>query len=116
MTTWRVRRLRRALGEHEPARGKRYPIGLKTRLIAFAQKERSGGRSWAKIAVELGLPLETVRRWCMGRAAKSKPAKMRAVEVVPDSAPQTLVAVTESGLRLEGLTIADAVALVRALG
>jgi transposase len=116
MTTTRLSTLRRELGAHVPGRGKRYPIELKARLVAFARARRSEGGSWATIADELGLTFETVRRWCVGNSPTTKRTAMRAVEIVADAAPHALAVVSPSGLRVEGITIDDAVALLRALG
>jgi DNA invertase Pin-like site-specific DNA recombinase len=99
--------LRRALKAHRPGRGKRYGSKVKARVVEHARRRRAAGASWARIGEELGLKFETVRRWC-GHGG------MRRVEVVAEGGGLALVA--PSGLRLEGLTVADAIAVLRALG
>ena len=71
------------------------------------------------MANELGLRIETLRRWCVGRepdASPSRVVKLRPVEVVAESATRELSVVSRSGLRVEGLTLEDVVALLRAVG
>ena len=106
--------LRRALETHEPARGKRYDSELKKRVIAFAEAERKDGRSWAEIAKELGVAFETVRRWCIATGAVGR---MRVVHVVAEpSAKRVVTVIAPSGYRIEGLSIDEAAALLRAVG
>src|SRR5271154_6897626 len=115
MTTTQGSTLRSALGEHTAGRGKRYDAELKSRVVAFAHAQRGEGRSWAQVATELGLRFETLRRWCVKRSP-SLPRAMRRVEIVAEGAPRELTVVSLSGLRIEGLTLEDAVALLRAVG
>jgi transposase-like protein len=60
--------LRAALASHLPARGKRYSPALKARVIEFAQSRRREGASWERIADDIGVSFETVRRWCLARS------------------------------------------------
>lgn len=103
--------LRRALDAHAPGRGKRYEAALKSAVVKHAIAERAAGRSWATIATELGLRFETLRRWCVVEA----PRAMRRVELVAEPAVRTLAVVSPSGARVEGLTLEEATALLRAL-
>jgi hypothetical protein len=106
--------LRRALRAHDPARGKRYGTALKRRVIAFAAVERKDGRSWSEISKELGIAFETVRRWCMPTRAVGR---MRVVHVVAEpSAKREVTVLAPSGHRVEGLSLDEAAAMLRALG
>jgi len=113
MTTTEGSKLRRALGAHTSGRGKRYDVALKSRVVAFAQAQRAQLRSWAQIATELDLRFETLRRWC---TRSPSPRAMRRVEIVSEPSARTLSLVSLSGVRIEGVTVAEAVALLRALG
>ena len=121
MTTREGTKLRDEIAAHEGARGKRYPAALKKRVISFAEHRRGAGESWGVISSELGMCFETLRRWCVCR----QPVAMKPVKVIdaPPSAalvmasrPSSLSVVSPGGLRVEGVTLEDVVALVRVLG
>jgi transposase-like protein len=107
--------LRVALASHEAGRGKRYPRELKARIIEFARARREDGTSWAQIAEDLGIAFETVRRWCLA-AEPATPRSMVPVRVVADGADRTVTIGSPAGYRIEGLTLREAVAVLRALG
>jgi hypothetical protein len=116
MTTWsRAPSLRAAVIAHEPARGKRYDPGLKSRLVELAQTRRKEGASWNQISMETGLCYETVRRWCMATKPTGAHA-MVPVRVVSDRSEHAVVVTSPSGHRIEGLSLDEAVAVLRALG
>lgn len=115
MTVREAGALRRELAGHERARGKRYALGVRERVIAYAEERRAAGAAWLAIATELGLKFETVRRWCIAARPKHGLA-LRAVEIVPERATDTLAVVSPSGFRVEGVRFDVAVALLRALG
>jgi hypothetical protein len=88
---------------------------LKARIIETAQSRRSEGASWVQIAGEIGIAFETVRRWCV--AAQAKPSRaMVPVRVVPERGESLVSVVSVGGHRIEGLTLQEAVAVLRALG
>ena len=102
--------LRRELRSRVAGRGRRYEPGLKARLIAYAVRRCREGIAVQAIARELGVVFETVRRWCVATA----PA-MREVQISPEPSSRTFTAVSPSGVRVEGLTLEDAAALLRAV-
>jgi hypothetical protein len=114
MTDQGAASLRRALGGHVGGRGRRCAEALKARVQAFAEERRHEGRSWSRIAEELGLRTETVRRWSL--ESESGEVRMRPVELAPDSAGSGMVLVARSGHRVEGLTLEQVAELLRALG
>ena len=107
--------LRRALLAHRPARGKLYAPEVRAAVVEFAQKRRAEGASWKQIAGELGMRFETVMRWSVRGARKRA---LKRVEIVADAAASasSLCVVSPTGHRLEGLTLHDAIAVLRALG
>ena len=113
-----VEALRREVGKHEKGRGKRYPIELKAKLVAYAKQRRAAGADFATIGEELGLRHKTVRQWCSeaerGSALAAVPTRAVPVEVVAEGR-SSLAIVSPSGFRLEGLDMAEAVAALRAL-
>ena len=111
-------KVRSAAERHVAARGKRYEPGLREQARAHAERRRRDGLSWQTIAAELGVRGETLRRWCVERtaAAALRPVEIVAPEdVVPDSTVSAIVT-SSTGLRIEGLSLAEVIALVRAVG
>lgn len=82
--------------------------------MEFARVRADEGASCKQIATELGLRFETVRRWCMSVDA-ARPLKR--VEIADDgrASGSTLCVVCPSGHRLKGLTVQDAITVLRAL-
>ena len=103
--------LRRALDAHGPGRGKRYEGALKSEVVTYAFAQHAEGQSWATIATELGVRVGTVRGWC----GDEEPRAMRPVEIVAEPKARSLTVVSASGARVEGLTLDEAAALLRAL-
>lgn len=115
--TQEARRLRQELGAQERRRGKRYDRGLRDEIAAFATARRAEGRSWEAIATELGARYETIRRWCLARdPAPTTALALRPVEVITHPASTALTVVSQRGLRVEGATLDEVIALLRALG
>jgi transposase-like protein len=97
-------------------RRRRYARALKARIVDVAQARRAQGATWTQLAEQLGVSLETLRRWCAMTSTKG-PARMRRVRVVAHPAASSVVSlVSASGHRVEGLTLEQVVVLLRALG
>jgi hypothetical protein len=108
------RALRRALAVRERGRGKAVPAELKARVRAHAHERRRHGATYQQIGDELGLPMESVRRWSLAGASVSTRTTAVPVQVVAE--PRSGISiVSPSGFRLEGLELQDAVAALRAL-
>jgi hypothetical protein len=115
MTSRQGWRVRAAIASHRPERGKRYSPELRARILAFAASRREEGTSWETIAIELGLSTETLRSWrSTGPPAGSQ--AMVPVHVVPERDGRGVIVVSVSGHRIEGLSLDDAVYILRALG
>jgi len=115
MTGKQVSSLRAAVASHGPARGKRYSAELRARMIEFAHSRRGEGASWMQISEEIGVAFETLRRWCVPERGPSSRA-MVPVRVVADRVERTVSVVSACGHRIEGLTLHEAVDVLRALG
>lgn len=105
----------------ETGRGRRYPAELRARVTAFAKGRRKSGASWCTIKKELGQRFDTVRRWCVDVAAPQRreqsPTTLVPVRVIASRAPgRTVTVVSPAGFRVDGLTIAEAAALLREVG
>ena len=100
------------------------PEHVRRDAIAYTRRRLAHGATQADVARELAVTAMTVGRW-LSMATKpprtkpqqSKP-KLRPVRVVDPSKPSgaAIVVTTALGLRIEGLTAADVIALVRACG
>jgi len=100
-----------------PGRGVRYREDLRQEAIVLAQTGLLEGKSLGRMAEELGIGPATLARW-LERGGAGEP--LRPVEVQREEAKpgqtSSLVVVTPSGWRIEGLRLADLPELLRALG
>lgn len=96
--------LRRAIDRHRGSRvhqSFRYPSALKQCVAEYTRSQRLAGVPYAALVVELGLPLNTLRRWC----EESSAGRLASVELSADPASDGPVLVTRSGHRVEGLSL-----------
>jgi transposase len=104
--------LRRELDRIGTRRGRCVPPELRARAAAWLRARRAEGRSVVELAAELGVAAGTVLRWSNEGVRAIVPVK-----VVPDMSPTAQVAVVSpSGFRIEGITLEDAVRVLRELG
>lgn len=112
--------LKRELSRGERGRGKRYPAELRGRVVAWAQRRRQAGAGWVDIAEELGLGLDTVRRWCIPKKPVVVTGRsllpVRVVEGPAEHTHAQLILVSPNGFRVEGLTLTEVASLLKALG
>ena len=87
------------------------PPALKVRAGAWIRDQRAEGRTVAELALELGVAAGTILRWSIGGTRALVP-----VQVVSDRTVATAAVVSPSGFRIEGLSLADAVRVLRELG
>lgn len=112
--------LRRELARIERGRGRRYPEQLRGRVTQWTRIRRQHGASWQAIGRELKIAAESLRRWTLPDLQR-RPTLVP-VEVVADADDDAAVAgrqlrlITRGGYRIEGLSLADIVELVRVLG
>ena len=74
--------------------------------------QRERGVWWCDLAREIGVPAETLKRWAAPRLASST---LRLVEVIDAPPIGTVTLVSPTGLRIEGVAIVDAIAILRGL-
>jgi hypothetical protein len=113
-----LEQLRRALSRIERGRGRRYPEPLRERVTRWAGARRARGARWHELARGLGISAESLRRWVglePPGAAALVPVEIVATEA-GDGAGRPLRLITRAGHRIEGLSIADAIEIVRVLG
>jgi hypothetical protein len=110
--------LQRAIRKHQSAGPLRYPRELQAEIVAAVESRRADGHSWDVLTAELAIPYQTLRRWTAKANPKPRvdgPVAMRPVEVV-ERGSGSLVLVAPSGIRVEGASVEEIVALIRALG
>jgi transposase-like protein len=116
-----IRRLR--TDARQLARGKvptavRYPTAFRTAALAVARPRLARGVSIARVARDLGLPMQSLGRWL--RLPTPTAAALRPVAVTSEPAaalrpPADLVLFTAQGHRVDGLDRDGLIAVLRAL-
>lgn len=107
-----ARRFRRGV-EHR--RGLRYSPELRQLAMEYAALASAQGASRREIAESLGLSEPTLVRWQQGSGAAG-PTPLHEVVVVERAHASNPVLVMPSGARIEGLSVADLVSVLEALG
>jgi hypothetical protein len=119
MADQELRDLRRSLTAHERGRGRRLPPELRAAAAAWAQRQLASGATVAAVARALQVAPATVSRWqSVPRAmvvTALVPVEIVADEPATTTATGSLTLVGPGGYRVEGLTIAEAATLLRAL-
>lgn len=109
--------LRREVARRDRGRGRRYPQSLRDRVARWARGRRQRGAGWLKLAGEIGIAAESLRRWTTRDESSPAMVPIRVVEEVDRvDAERRLRLITPAGHRIEALTIAEVIALVRSLG
>jgi transposase-like protein len=116
----RIRRLRSEA--HQLARGKvpraiRYPAAFRATAVALAGPRLERGGSIARVARDLGLPIQSLGRWVRPAmpAAPLRPVAVTAEREAAAPPPAGLVLLTPQGHRVEGLDRDGLIAVLRAL-
>jgi len=108
----------RGLGRR--GRTQRIPTAVRERVIAYARVARSRGVSWRRIARSVGLSTAGVQRFAQARPSPPQaslvPVVVRAPTPESSHAEAGLTLLTPAGLRLERLSLEQALVLLRALG
>ena len=117
-----LRDFRRELARVDGGRGRWYPDALRERAARWARRRRAVGATWRELSAAIGLPAETLRRWTSTTTPAARPALVP-IEIVSEAEAENHGAddrgvriITSGGHRIEGLTTADAIAIVRVLG
>lgn len=89
-----------------------YPRALRAKALAYLRGP--AGARYAKAARDLGIDVDTLRRW--EKLANERPIAFRKVSVVAEPAGSSHVVVhAPGGVRIEGLGVADVAELLRKL-
>ena len=110
-----ARRIRQGVGRVDREAGsgtRRYPETLRDAVVRYARGGREEGESVRAIAGRLGVPVPTLSLWL----AESRNGCFRPVRVAGGEGVRTVPAlISPEGYRVEGLALADLVAVLRAL-
>lgn len=114
MTDPELRELRRRLDSIPRGRGRRIPVELRTQVTAWVAKQRKRGDSWSELVRKIGVSMLSLQRWSAGPARG--PVMLRRVEVA-EAAPaeRVFTLVSPTGIRIESVTIAEVIAILRGL-
>jgi len=105
--------LLRRLSAIPRGRGRRVPAELRERIVAWTAPRRARGAWWRELSRSLGVPAKTLKRWATPRAPRV--LALRPVDVIDEAPVRTVTIVAPSGLRIEGVMIADVITILRGL-
>ena len=115
------RRLREAIAGLGRNRTQPLPQELHVEVERYAALRRRAGASWRTIAGSVGVSASALQRWGARERSSAVRAGLRRVRVrrewVPSQtvASATLVLISPSGFRVEGLGVAQALEMLREL-
>src|SRR5215469_2698677 len=109
-----LRDLARAIAAHRRRGDARYPTKLRVRITAWLMARRAAGAWWTELGTALGIPTQTLVRWCDASGAPAA-TTMKAVDVIDAPPVGTVTIVAPTGLRIEGVSIDAAIAILRGL-
>ena len=107
-------KLRVELARLGAAHGRRYPSGMKELILGWVDRAREQGMNVTEAIRRLGVSQNQLSNWRAASRAAKQHALVR-VNVVDDVRGSPLAVVSPAGFRVEGVTIAQAIELLRAL-
>src|SRR5262245_12667008 len=94
--------LRREVARRHRGRGRGYPQSLRDRVARWARGRRQRGAAWLKLAAEIGIAAESLRRWTTRDEASVSMVPIRVVEKADNvDAERRLRLITPAGYRIE---------------
>src|SRR5437867_3747649 len=105
-----LRALARALEAFRRRGAARYPEKLRARITAWVIACRDRGDWWTEISEAIGLPTQTLVRWTESGSAATE---MKPVDVIDAPPIGTVTLIAPTGLRIEGVSIDAAIAILR---
>ena len=91
----------------------RIPDAVRARVLAYSRRQRAAGRSWQSIARAVGVSTGSLKNW--SRMPPPARTLLPVAVAAPEAPASPLVVVSPGGYRVEGLDLATATALLRAL-
>jgi hypothetical protein len=94
--------------------GFRFSAPLRGEITAWVAAKRQRGAWWCDLSRDLGISTETLKRWAEPRTSTIEPS-MLPVDVIDAPPVGTVTLVASSGLRIEGVSIEAAIAILRSI-
>lgn len=95
--------------------GFRFSAPLRRRITAWVLVQRERGAWWCDLERAIGVSAETLKRWAVPQITAAPGLAMRPVDVIDAPPAGTVTLVSPTGLRIEGVAIADAIEILRGL-
>lgn len=109
-----ARELRRRVARLKRRRpGFRFSPTLRRTITAWVVKQREHGAWWCDLSRAIGIPAGTLKRWAASSASRA--TTMRPVAIIDAPPLGTVTLIAPSGLRIEGVSIDAAIAILRGL-
>ncbi len=112
-----IKEIKAEIEAHRATGAFRYPPELREKVMRWVGAARERGMTCADIEASVDIKWMTLSRWSgstgsSASAASPRTTELLPVEVVGDSA---LSLVNPSGYRIEGLSLSDAIAILRGI-
>lgn len=109
-----ARELRRRVARLQRGRpGFRFSASLRREIAAWVVLQRERGTWWCDLARAIDVPAATLKRWVAPRVDGA--VAMLPVDVIDAPPMGTVTLVSPTGIRIEGVAIADAIAILQGL-
>ncbi len=108
-----LRDLVRAIAALRKSGDARYPTKLRARITAWVAVQRERSEWWTDISTALGMPAQTLVRWTESEGDVA--TEMKAVDIIDAPPIGTVTLIAPTGLRIEGVSIDAAIAILRGI-
>ena len=113
MRNRQLQHLRRRVEQLPRGRGVRFPAELRADVTVWIAQRRAEGAWWCDLEREIGIAAATLKRWSTPREEAA--LALRPVEIIDTSRAATVTIVAPNGLRIEGVEVETAIAILRGL-
>lgn len=111
-----ARRLRSEVSKLRPDNRRRYGEELRARILDWVARVEAGGGSAIECSRFLGIKKWRFQMWRFGVAGVEPdpdPTSLVPIEIADTSAPRSLVLISRSGYRIEGLSMEQVIVVLR---
>jgi transposase-like protein len=104
--------LKRELAKAQASSRRRYPVVLRGAALDYADRAKRQGKSYAKVAAEVGLSVQTLQYW---RAAARRRPGLTPVTIIAEPVRERELVIECGALRVRGLDLASVAELLKRL-